>query len=455
MKKNQITELISKIRSIVEGNSSLTVGDALKQSYSVDYPVDPGLDAADFARRASRVLGVPIYATSPMVTGSRGDRAITGYCFFNDEVTFRYVDSQRIHVAAIYRLVLDLAGTIYPTEYTERLSAIKQRLYGADDCTIRERQGFTHYRVDFVMSPEQLSCLIDWHTESRTASIESSLFGFDALDFSHFMREISGINSTTNWRIRRNSRDNRSVRLSRYGPELLQRFEPLMPPDYRPSKYTANTYSSVGGEICPGIVRGFDSFEDARECDFNIEKINKNTISIDDEPLEWLSSVSESSELIPLQNKLWLLKTDRLPQRFSGNSLGDHVASGVLNIGSLSKIVWRPHEALTGGGFKMVNVPAGAYLMVEHHEGCENTPEGRRQAISRLKGMSYMTYLAWLSNLYSDYSILAIRDKYSSVANSVTEDDAVLTAQISARPIEFIESAPEPMTSLSRKKREI
>ena len=454
MNENQITELISQIRSLVEANSDLTVEDALKQSYCIDYPVEqpPYNHVGDLELRASRVLGNPIYVTAPMVVGGAGFNPIPGYCFFNDEVVFRYIDSQRIHVTAIYRLVLDVAANTYSTNIVERLSAIKQWLYDAQIVVVNGRTK-PLWRVDFVMSPEQLSCLIDWHTESTRRASEA-LLSADIIEFSRFLREIRSMQATIKHRMRRNVVRHPGLNNYGHGPEPLQRFEPLRSPDSPDLNYTANTYSSVGGEICPGLVRGFDSLEDARDCAFDIEKINKNTISIDDEPFDWLASVSESSELIQLQNEQWLLKTDGLPQRFSGNTLGDHVASGVLNISSPSKVAWNPHEELVSG-FKMITVPVGTYLVVKHHEGCENTPEGRRQAISRLKGMSYMVYLDVLRNLYSDYSILAIRDKFSSVTHSVTEDDTVPTAHISARPIEFIESAPDPMTSMKRNKREI
>jgi hypothetical protein len=189
-----------------------------------------------------------------------------------------------------------------------------------------------------------------------------------------------------------------------------------------------------------GIIRNFSSLEEAIDAPIDIEKMKQKIIRNEEEPLEWIPPKDIRYHPIRINDQLNLqrLRID-VEGVAAGTNLSDYLVDAIICLPTRIRVIGPEGDRIVLDG--------GAYMPFRHFP--TTLPSYPNS------DTLYLDHKIWVKEATSGIGVIQIVEKYSSVAHSVTDDSNGATPQITVRPLEFVQSEPDTLTSSNRGKRKI
>jgi hypothetical protein len=375
-------------------------------------------------------LGSPLSLFASVVTGDArmptqkypNGRQIA-YYFFKERVQLVPCGENSAMLTAIYSLRLGEHYDNNLLDAEDRLDQLKDKVTSID--TTGEFS--THYRTDTILSFDELEALTSWRMAYTLRLYHKPPPGqiWQRDETTYRIREWSRCLSMSNMG---NALPNHRVRIM-HRPELL-----------RTDTETIDTIGILEVDPMFGIVRNFSSLEEAIDAPIDIEKMKQKIIRTEEEPLEWILPKDPRYTPVRINDELNLqrLRIDVEGAR-SGTKLSDYMVDAIICLPTRIRLIGPLGDRIV--------IDRGAYMPYLHGlDSISSYPNSDTH---------YLAHQIWVKEATSGIGVAQVVDKYSSVAHSVTDDSNGATPQIAARPLEFVQSEPDTLTSSNRGKRKI
>ena len=375
-------------------------------------------------------LGSPLSTLASVVTGDAvmptqkypNGRQIA-YYFFKERVQLVPCGENSAMLTAIYSLRI---GEHYDNNLLDaegRLDQLKDKVTSVD--TIGEFS--THYRTDTILSFDELEALTSWRMAYTLPLYNKPPPGliWQRDETTYRIREWSRCLSMNNMGLHC---QNNIVRIM-HRPELL-----------RTDTETIDTFGILEGCRVFGIIRNFSSLEEATDAPIDIEKMKQKIIRTEEEPLEWTPPKDLRYPPIRINDQLKLqrLRID-VEGVAAGTNLSDYMVDATICLPARIRVI--------GPSGDRIVIDRGAYMPFRHlRPSMPLYPDS---------DTPYLDHRKWVKEATSEIGVTQVVDKYSSVAHSATDDSNGATPQIAVRPLEFVQSEPDTLTSSNRGKRKI
>ena len=419
-------------RALTYSHSHVIVENLPMHDFSNDLAVVPASELASLKARllAAYSLGSPLSLLASVVTGDARmptqqfpNGETLWYYFFKEQVQLVPCGENSARLTAIYSLRFGEHLDFGIMHAEDRLDQLKDKVSSVD--TIGEFS--THYRTDTILSLDELEALM-----SRKMAYISQLYDTP-------LHEIIRRRDETTYRIREWSRWLTQNHLGNAAPNqkvhIMHRPELLWT-----DTETIDTIGILEVDPMFGIVRNFSSLEEAIDAPIDSEKMRQNIIRTEEEPLEWIPPKDPRYPPIRINDELKLqrLRID-VEEARSGTNLSDYMVDAIICLSTRIRLIGPLGDRIV--------IDRGAYMPYLHVLGSISSyPDSNSP---------YLLHKKWTKEATGEIGVTQVVDKYSSVAHSVTDDSNGLTPQIAVRPLEFVQSEPDTLTSSNREKRKI